>query len=117
MAGFSTERRSLMNASDESLYLEDEDEIAPDFALSVFKANEGRDASDVELMIHVLEYPSSTTPASLALLYGLAILSLDRAGVIHKTIDRLTTDGLPSEAAAVRMINYLMEGDENDYAS
>jgi hypothetical protein len=87
--------------------------LGPEFALSTWGAEGGE---EVEILVHVPDHPSEHHPASLALLYGLAILVLDQNGTLSRTIDTLTEDPI-SEAEACRRIDFLLKKDANDRAA
>jgi len=87
-------------------------DFGPEFALSTWIDETDRD--EVELMIHHTEEPSAAKPASNALLYGLAIMTLDQQGVISNEIDKLCLKGVPNEAEVCRQIKFLLESDAND---
>jgi hypothetical protein len=80
-----------------------EAQLHPDFTLTVFEG-----AEDVELNIELPNNPDVRRHASLALLYGLAIMSLDADGTIEKRVDELLTVGPISEVDACNRIALLI---------
>lgn len=83
------------------------------FTLQAFDVgNDGEE--DVELIVTVPEVPSILRHTSLALLYGLAILSLDQDGTLQRRMDELLEAGPISEIDACNRINLLILKEEND---
>lgn len=91
----------------------DGDGAAPEFAMSVWKDEQG-DQEAVSLLIHTTTDPAIERHASMGLLYGLAILILDQQGRITDTIRDMVAQGPISEAEAVARINFLLKDDAND---
>lgn len=87
-------------------------DLAPEFSLSAWIGENDPDV--VDILVHVSNAPSAAKPASSALLYGLAILTLDKQDVISAQIDALCKDGVPSEASVIDSINLLLKADAND---
>lgn len=83
----------------------------PEFALSAWIAD--GDRGEVELIVHTTTEPSQDRHASLALLYGLAIMSLDQQGVIAAEIDKLLAPGPMAESTACQNITLLIQQEEN----
>ncbi|AFU87633.1 hypothetical protein CcrKarma_gp116 [Caulobacter virus Karma] len=88
------------------------DDLAPEFSLSAFVPASG-DRAEADLIIHHTT-PSVRRHASQALLYGLAIMTLDQQGVIADTIDALLKAGPISEVDAVNRITLLMQQESHD---
>lgn len=85
--------------------------LGPDFALSCWPEEDG---AAVSLLASYPENPNPAKHASMALLYGLAIMTLDQQGVLDQTIDRLLAAGPISEPEAVARITLLLKEDQND---
>lgn len=83
------------------------DELAPEFSLSVFSIED--EPGEVEIIIHTKPSPKVTRHASQALLYGLAIMHLDKKGVIAATINDLLAKGPISEVDAANVIACLLQ--------
>lgn len=79
------------------------------FKLAAFDIGEDGE-EDVEIVTSVPSEPSIRRPVSLALLYGLAILTLDHDGTIERRVDELLADGAISEIDAVNRIALLTKG-------
>ncbi len=82
----------------------------PAFILSAFNDNED---GDVTLQVHLPEDPSIRRHASMGLLYGLALLVLDKEGTVASAIDRLLEDGPINEIDATNRITLLLQEDGN----
>ncbi len=87
-----------------SNHLADDIPLFPEFVLSTF--DEGDE--DVHLTVSRIDKPSIRRHASLALLYGLAILELDKAGVIEAKIEELLEAGPINEVDAANRITQLV---------
>lgn len=83
------------------------------FRLTAFDIGEDG-AEDVEIITNVPAHPDIRRHASLALLFGLAVMSLDQDGTIERRIDELMEHGFISEVDAVNQINLLTLKDAND---
>jgi hypothetical protein len=83
--------------------------VLPEFELAVF--DEGGDGAALE--IGVMKAPSILRHASPALLYGLAIMTLDQQGTIKAMVDTLLADGPINEIDATNRITLLLEQDAN----
>jgi hypothetical protein len=83
------------------------------FALKAFDIGEDGE-EDVELILDLPVAPSINRHASLALLYGLAIMMLDQDGSIQRRMDQILDQGAISEIDAVNHIQLLLLKDEND---
>lgn len=94
-------------------HLNDEMSEMPAFILSVFDNG----ADDIELAINIPEEPQLDRHASLALLYGLAILTLDRQGTLNAMIDQFLIEGPINEIDATNRITLLMMKETNDLPS
>ena len=90
-----------------------QDDIVPAFALSAFNDGEG----EVTLLVHVPEDPSIKRHASMGLLYGLAIMVLDKEGALGDTVELLLRDGPINEIDACNRITLLLGSDANDLPS
>lgn len=84
------------------------DDLVPSFALSVFADQEG-----VSLVTHLPQNPTVRKYANQGLLYGLAVLTLDREGVIEQTMERLEALGPINEVDAHNRITALIAEDAN----
>jgi hypothetical protein len=89
-----------------------EADFLPSFALSVFADEDG-----VSLTTHLPQNPTVRRYANQGLLYGLAILTLDRDGVIEKTMERLEEAGPINEVDAHNRITTLLAEDANVVAA
>ena len=89
-----------------------EKDVLPAFVLVV--TNE--DDQKTSLYASMADNPSKDKPASLGLLYGLALLALDRRGVVQATIDAILEARVMSEADAVEAIHLLLKSDSDDIA-
>lgn len=87
-------------------------DLPPEFALSTW-LGEGEDRAGVDIIVHTKAKPTPLHHASQALLYGLAILSLDKRGIIADEIEALLKDGPINEQQAVEHINLLLTEDAN----
>jgi len=83
------------------------------FRLTAFDVGEDG-AEDVQLVVDTPSAPSIRRHASLALIYGLAIMTLDQDGTIERRVDELMAAGMISEVDAVNKINLLLLKDVND---
>lgn len=81
------------------------------FRLAAFDIGEDGE-EDVELIVDTPSRPSLQRHASLALLYGLAIMKLDESGAISAMMDAILDEGPVSEVDAVNQITYLLKGIE-----
>lgn len=88
---------------------EDDDDV-PAFALTVHDDGEG----DIEIATHIISDPSPLNHASLGLMYGLAVLMLDRQGAMEQVIEALLKAGPMSETDCADAINLLMQQDPHD---
>lgn len=84
---------------------------APEFSFSTWVAQNG-DRSLSDFYVQTKQELDPARHASNALLCGLAILTLDKAGVVEKLIDKMLEDGPISEAEAVRRIEVLISNVE-----
>jgi hypothetical protein len=84
--------------------------LFPEFRLVSFNHQPG----DADIEIGLLKNPSVKRHASMALLYGLAILTLDQTKVIAATIDKLLADGPINEVDACNRISLLIQQDANE---
>lgn len=84
-----------------------QDDLDPQFAFSLFVPGDG-DRGAVDMTLHTLK-PDIRRHASMALLYGLALMTLDQQGVIAETIDALLKDGPINEVDACNRISLLMD--------
>jgi hypothetical protein len=80
-----------------------EADFVPSFSLSVFADEDG-----VSLQTHIPQNPDIRRYANQGLLYGLAILTLDREGVIEATMERLEAAGPINEVDAHNRITSLL---------
>jgi len=92
-------------------YRDGQEDLAPDFALSAWKPEDG---DDIDLVIHVPENPSATKLASLPLIYGLAVMTLEQQGVIARQMNLLQIAGPVTEAAACEAIALILQEETND---
>lgn len=83
-------------------------DFVPSFALSAFADEDG-----VSLQAHLPKNPTVRKYADQGLLFGLAILTLDREGVIEATIERLEAAGPINEVDAHNRITTLLVEDAN----
>ncbi|AFU86594.1 hypothetical protein D869_gp320 [Caulobacter phage CcrRogue] len=88
------------------------EDLEPQFSLAAYVPADG-DRGEVDLIIHQT-VPSIRRHASQALLYGLAIMTLDQQGVIADTIDALLAAGPINEVDAVNRIALLMQQESHD---
>lgn len=88
------------------------DGAGPEFAMSTWVGEDG-DRGQVEILVHTTSEPSIERHASMGLLYGLAILTLEQQGVIAETIEAMLRQGSISEADAVARITLLIKEDAN----
>ena len=70
------------------------------FSLTVFDEREG----DVQILTTTPTKPNIRHPASMALLYGLAILTLDADGVVERRMNELLDAGPINEVDACNRI-------------
>lgn len=87
-----------------------EEEDVPAFALTVHDDGEG----DIQIETHILSNPSPHNHASLGLMYGLALLMLDRQGIIEEIVEGLLRSGPMSETDCADAIALLLQQDPND---
>lgn len=85
----------------------------PAFVLEVY--DNGLD--DIELNLNIPNEPDINNHASLALLYALAILTLDRQGTLNKMIEQFLATGPINEVDCANQITLLMAKDRNDLPS
>ena len=83
------------------------------FRLDLFDIGEDGE-EDLELVIKTPEQPSVKKHASLAALYMLAVMTLDRDGTIERTVNALLADGAINEVDAVNRITLLLNADPDD---
>jgi hypothetical protein len=83
------------------------------FRLTAFDMGEDGE-EDVELVVDTPSDPSRHRHASLALLYGLAIMTLDQDGTIERRMDELLQAGAINEIDAINKINFLLMKDPHD---
>lgn len=86
-----------------------EDGLLPAFTLAVYDDAD----NDVSLIARIVP-PDIRKHASLGLMYGLAILTLERMGAITQTIDDLLQDGPINEVDANNRIAALLAEDANE---
>lgn len=86
----------------------------PHFQLIAIDSEDDDGEEDVDLLISVPQNPNIHLHASLALTYGLAIMTLDQDGTIKRRIDQLLAAGPINEVDAVNQINLLLLKDAND---
>jgi len=85
-----------------------EDAIIPSFALSVYESEDG-----LTLRTHTTEQPSVRKFASLGLFFGLAIMTLEREGVIEAKVNELMSGDPVNEVDVVNRITLLLKEDSN----
>lgn len=90
-------------------------DLAPEFALSAWIGDDG-DRGEINILVHTRQDAAIERHASMALLYGLAILALDQQGTIQATIDQMLAAGPINEIEAVNRINFLLKEDANEAA-
>jgi len=83
----------------------------PLFTLAYVATN--GEPSEADMRVFVPHEPDEDAPAPLALIYGLALMTVEQMGLIDNEVDRLTEGELPSEAEVVRRIEFLMQGKVN----
>lgn len=82
---------------------------SPEFSFSTWTARNGdRSLADFYVATKEIDPEQHPQHASTALLYGLAILTLDKAGVIEKLIEKMLEDGPIGEREAIRRIEVLI---------
>lgn len=86
----------------------DDRSVFPEFRIAVFNH-----PFEVGLEVGMLEQPAITRHASPALLYGLAIMTLEQQGVIDAEINRLLHAGPINEIDACNRITLLLTQDAN----
>lgn len=91
---------------------EDPETDVPHFSLAAFIGDDG-DRSAVNILVGEAFRPDVKKHASAALLYGLAILTLDAQGVIAAEVDRLMDAGPISEVDAINRISLLLKDSQN----
>jgi len=84
------------------------DDYRPPFHLT---ALDGED--DLELIVATPTKPNIRKQASMALLFGLAVMTLDQDGTIEKRMHELLDKGDINEVDAVNRINLLLMKDGN----
>jgi hypothetical protein len=83
--------------------------ITPDFVLTAMESEEA-----VELLVSTPTSPNIRFHASAALMFGLAIMTLDQDGTIERRMEQLIANGPINEVDAVNRINLLLLKDAND---
>jgi hypothetical protein len=86
----------------------------PHFHLIAIDSEDDDGEEDVDLLIRIPEAPNINLHASLALTYGLAIMTLDQDGTIKRRIDELLAAGPINEVDACNQINLLLLKEAND---
>lgn len=89
--------------------LEGRAEIVPEFSLLVFDSGE-----DVDISIHVPREPDIRKHASLGMIYGLALLTLERQGLVQEAVDHYLAQGPMNEVDCLNAIHLLLQSPEND---
>lgn len=92
--------------------LRGEGELIPEFSLLVF--DEG---NNVDIAIHTPREPDIRRHASLGMLYGLALLSLERQGLVQKAVDHFLEHGPMNEVDCINAMNLLLQEPGNDAAA
>lgn len=92
----------MINAHETSIE-EDADPALPRFSLTAYDELDG----NVQIITTTPSKPDIRKPASLALLFGLAILTLDADGTIEARMDALLARGMINEVDAVNRIAQL----------
>jgi hypothetical protein len=87
----------------------DEDSL-PQFVLTI--VDDGQ--NDIDILPSFTKTPSPLEHASLGLMYGLAILMLDREGAMEDIVEALLKTGPMSEVDCVNAISLLMSQEHND---
>lgn len=85
-------------------------EPGPEFAISAWVPEDG-DRGDIDINVAFTDEPDARRHASMGLLYGLAILTLDRNGTLSATIDAILSGGPINEVDAANRIATLMQQD------
>lgn len=86
----------------------------PDFQLIAIDTEDGEGNEEVELLVSTPSNPNIRAHASLGLLYGLAIMTLDQDGTLEKRMTDLLDAGPINEVDAVNRINLLLLKEAND---
>lgn len=92
----------MINAHETSIE-EDADPALPRFSLTAYDELDG----NVQIITTTPSKPDIRKPASLALLFGLAILTLDADGTIEARMEALLAPGMINEVDAVNRIAQL----------
>lgn len=92
----------MINAHETSIE-EDADPALPRFSLTAYDELDG----NVQIITTTPSKPDIRKPASLALLFGLAILTLDADGTIEARMEALLARGMINEVDAVNRIAQL----------
>lgn len=90
-----------------------EDALGPEFSFSLWVPEDG-DRSQIDFHVNIPTEPSIRRHASHALVYGLALMTLDRQGVITATIDRLLATGPISETDCCNRIAELADLEDEE---
>lgn len=81
----------------------------PDFAISIYESEE-----NVDIQVHLGNDDEVDKMATLATLYGVAILMLDRQGIIDSTVQQMLENGPISQSDAINTIALLLSDSSND---
>lgn len=92
--------------------LDGKGEMIPEFSLMVFDNGE-----NVDIAIHTPRQPDISKHASLGMLYGLALLTLERQGYVQHVVDHYMQQGTMSEIDCMNAITLIMDKTGNDIPS
>lgn len=95
--------------------LEEPEINSPHFHLTVLDTEDDDGNAEVDLLVSTPSSPDIRAHASLGLLYGLALMTLDQDGTIERRMNQLLEAGPVSEVDAVNNINLLLLKEANDH--